>query len=181
MNARSLPKQEITCRGIDEIREVILEAKELGWTRVQVNAQKALTRAAWFEGEMRGVKVENYTPTQLDTELLGKMRQAPTLPATVLASTVVADYERRVVPEMKRRIEREERVLFASQERPVQIREALASQLSSTREGLSFALEQSERFRNLGGTRVAVTPVYSDGTVRYDLEKLRKREQGRER
>jgi hypothetical protein len=113
--------------------------------------------------------------------LLGKMQQAPTLPRSVLAATVVADYERRVVREIKRRIAREERVLLASQGRPERAIGELTSQLEATREELTIALEQSERFRNFGSTRVAITPVYTEGTVRCDLAQVRKREQGRER
>lgn len=85
--------EEDSCRAAMEL------AKQKGWTDVQWNGNKDALPKMWLEGQMVGVEVSNYKPTEMDLAALEKRlaeREAATLALTTEGKTAGEQLTREV-------------------------------------------------------------------------------------
>ncbi len=173
---RDFTKRQLEGEGLEAVPELIQRAKENGWSELKVEAELVVARAVWLEGQMNGIQVTGYTPTQQDFEYVQVMQAAPRLSESVLGSTVASDYQRRVIPELQRRVEREKRILESSEGRPERFKSELRERVEFSQLALESARSRLTFFKNRATQRFGVYPVYLDGTLRYELrQKQRER------
>lgn len=167
--------------GRESVVALIDEAIVKGWKEIEVSATPVLSRAIWFEGEMRGVSVRGYSPTPADENELHAMRQKGLLPQRVLSSTVALFYAQKVIPELERKIEKESRKLQAGAYKTPKSRVDAMDRIEDFHEMLGRSRVLEERFRQAGSKPVEVQAVYLDGVLRYEPVERAKRQIGHER
>jgi hypothetical protein len=155
---------------------LIDEAISKGWREIDVKADSVLSRAIWFEGEMRGVSVRGYQPTSREVSELASMRQKGVLPQRVLSSTVGRYYEQRVIPELERRIEKETIQLSSDSLLTPKARVEAMDRVEVLRETLGRSRILENQFRQDGPKSIQVKAVYLDGLLRYEPAREKRRD-----
>lgn len=163
-----MKREQLTGVGHESVVALIDEAISKGWREIDVKADSALSRAIWFEGEMRGISVRGYLPSSRDRSELAIMREKGVLPQRVLSSTVGRYYEQRVIPELERRIEKEARQLSSDAFWTPKARVEAMDRLEVLRETLGRSKMLENQFRQDGAKPIQVKAVYLDGLLRYE-------------
>jgi hypothetical protein len=60
----------------NSIRDMIAIAQHRGWSTIEVRGATGFRREAWMSGQLRGLEVQGYQPTQRDIQDLERRRQS---------------------------------------------------------------------------------------------------------
>jgi hypothetical protein len=155
-------------------------AIERGWKTIEGRGDFSLRRALWFEGEMRGVAVKNFTPSPADHSLVRKMKEdLKRLPPSgrMTAQALQADYRTRVLPQLQKEWQKAQEDLVRSQKSgsPSSVRPAKERFELLDRKLEAVGNYLSDLSRRQGET-IEVRPVFEDGVMRITEKKTRTRE-----